>query len=291
MLPAPLMCTVTSSTDASVSCVGMAEVPSEPHRGASGLVGRRHFLAAAAGLAAAVGACTSRAVSAAATEGSTPAHLTAGPPRLVTPTAPPLAPPQPTGTSATMLCRDSWGARPALPGGQPHTITRMTLHHTAVVLGDNSNAPGRLRQHQRYHQDQKGWIDIAYHVGVDRDGNIFELRTPEIAGDTATTYNPVGHFLVLCEGDFDQEAVTDAQLNGAAIAFAWGAQTFGVPTATLAGHRDFADTTCPGAGLYDQLATGSLKARVDDVLAAGPVDLKLLCGPEAAAIVAGIEGG
>ena len=50
----------------------------------------------------------------------------------------------------------------------------MTLHHEAVVLGDNRNAPGRLRQDQRYHQDQKGWVDIAYHVGIDRDG-IFAL--------------------------------------------------------------------------------------------------------------------
>ena len=55
----------------------------------------------------------------------------------------------------------------------------MTIHHTAVVLGNNSNAPARLRQHQQYHQDSQGWIDIAYHIGVDRNGNIFELRKPE----------------------------------------------------------------------------------------------------------------
>lgn len=39
-------------------------------------------------------------------------------------------------TSAPLLCRDAWGARPARPGGRRHTITRMTLHHEAVVLGD-----------------------------------------------------------------------------------------------------------------------------------------------------------
>jgi hypothetical protein len=48
----------------------------------------------------------------------------------------------------------------------------LTLHHEGVVLGDNRNAPGRLRQDQRYHQDQLGWIDIAYHVGIDRNGNL-----------------------------------------------------------------------------------------------------------------------
>ncbi|GJF10610.1 hypothetical protein NGTWS0302_07380 [Mycolicibacterium cyprinidarum] len=167
----------------------------------------------------------------------------------------------------------------------------MTLHHTAVALDDNRISTSRLRQHQRYHQDQQGWIDIAYHVGVDRNGNIFELRTPEIAGDTATSYDPAGHFLVVCEGDFDQEAVTDDQLHGAALAFAWAAQTFGIKTDTLAGHQDFASTTCPGADLQAHIVSGDLKRRVDDLMVAGTVDLQRVCGPDAAAVVAAIEAG
>ncbi|WP_240563013.1 peptidoglycan recognition family protein [Mycobacterium sp. IS-1264] len=194
-------------------------------------------------------------------------------------------------TSAPLLCRDAWGARPAHPGGKRQTITRMTLHHEAVVLGDNRNAPGHLRQDQRYHQDQHGWIDIAYHVGVDRNGNIYELRSTELAGDTATDYDTTGHFLVLCEGDFDQEAVSEAQLRGAALAFAWAARTFGIATNTLAGHRDLAQTSCPGASLYAHLTSGDLKRRIDDLLAAGGVDLQRFCGPDAAARVAAIEAG
>ncbi len=194
-------------------------------------------------------------------------------------------------TSALLLCREAWGARPARPGGKPHTITRMTLHHEAVVLGDNRNAPERLRHDQRYHQDQKGWIDIAYHVGVDRNGNLYELRDTAIAGDTATDYDTTGHFLVLCEGDFDQENVSESQLQGTANAFAWAAKKFGVPSSTLAGHRDFAQTSCPGANLYAHLASGDLKRRIDGLLAAGGVDLQRFCGPQASARVAAIEAG
>lgn len=190
-----------------------------------------------------------------------------------------------------MLCRDAWGARPPRPGGTRHTITRMTLHHTAVALGDNANAPARLRQHQSYHQDGHGWIDIAYHVSVDRNGNIYELRTPDLVGDTATNYDPTGHFLVLCEGNFDDESVTDAQLDGAAHAFAWAAQTFRIAPGTLGGHRDFASTSCPGDKLYAHLADGDLKRRIEALLSAGTVDLKRVCGPEAAARVAEIEAG
>lgn len=241
---------------------------------------RRRLLALAGGVAA-VSACSNITRPGPAPQApNPPAQTTVSPTRAS------------AATSAVLLCRDAWGARPARPGGTPHTITRMTIHHTAVVLEDNRNIASRLRQHQRFHQDERGWIDIAYHVGVDRNGNIFELRTPDLAGDTATNYNPAGHFLVVCEGDFDHEEVTEAQLHGAALAFAWAAQTFGVASDTLAGHRDVsADTACPGSGLYAHVSSGDLQRRIDDLLTAGTVNLQRVCGPEAAEIVAAIESG
>lgn len=195
-------------------------------------------------------------------------------------------------TSNVVLCRDAWGANPPRPGGTPHIPVRMTVHHTAVTLGDNANAPSRLRQHQHYHQETQGWIDIAYHLSVDRNGNIYELRKPELVGDTATSYDPTGHFLVVCEGNFDEEQVTERQLDGAALALAWAAQRFDIPTDTLAGHRDAShDTSCPGANLYAHVVDGDLKDRVDGLLAAGAVDLRTICGPEASQAVADIEAG
>ncbi|WP_413642567.1 N-acetylmuramoyl-L-alanine amidase [Mycobacterium sp. RTGN5] len=196
-----------------------------------------------------------------------------------------------SAAAATLLCRAAWGARPARPGGRPHTITRMTLHHTGVVLGENRYAPSRLRQHQQFHQDEQGWIDIAYHIGVDRNGNIYELRTPDVAGDTATNYDPVGHFLVLCEGDFDQESVSEDQLDGAAMAFAWAVQNFHIASDTLAGHRDVASTACPGANLYEHIASGDLRRRVEALLAGGPVNLQSLCGSDGSIRVDEIEAG
>ncbi|MFI5509018.1 peptidoglycan recognition family protein [Mycobacterium sp. NPDC051804] len=191
-----------------------------------------------------------------------------------------------------ILCRDAWGAAAARPGGRTHTLNRMTVHHTEVTLGDNANAPARLRQHQRYHQDTHGWIDIAYHFSVDRNGNIYQLRRPDLVGDTATSYDPTGHFLVVCEGDFDKEQVTEQQLDGTALVLASAAQQFGIPTDTLAGHRDFSPSTiCPGTSLYDHITSGDLQNRVDSLLAAGPVDLPTICGPGATETVADIEAG
>jgi N-acetylmuramoyl-L-alanine amidase-like protein len=264
----------------------MAKAAPARSDGRTELVSRRWLLrlAGGAGLAALVSGCWKSVTTAAA-----------GPSPF--PTRPPPAPkvpptPAPRGASGVLLCRDAWGARPARAGGRPHTITRMTLHHTGVVLGDDRNSPSRLRQHQRYHQDELGWIDIAYHVGVNRNGKLFELRAPELAGDTNTNYDTAGHFLVVCEGNFEQEAVTEAQLHGAAFAFAWAAQTFGITSNTLAGHRDVARATaCPGASLYAHVSSGDLKRRIDDLLAAGTVNLLRGCGPDAAATVAAIEAG
>lgn len=193
--------------------------------------------------------------------------------------------------SGVLLCRDAWGARPARAGGTPHTIDRMTIHHSAVALPDNREIAARLRQHQRYHQDDKGWVDIAYHAAVDRQGNIFALRDTAIAGDTATDYDTTGHFLVLCEGNFDEEGVTEAQLNGAALVCAWATQQFGLSTATLATHREVTPvTSCPGADLEAHVASGDLKQRIDALVASG-FSLTPVCGAPANTIVAAIEEG
>ena len=270
-----------------------AAVPDRPDEHPD-FVDRREVLrlAGSVGLASMLSACssTTRIDSVSASE-TGPTPPSAPSPAVTSATSARTSASLTTTTSALLLCRDAWGARPAGSGGRRHTITRMTLHHEAVVLGDNRNAPSRFRQDQRYHQDQLGWIDIAYHVGIDRNGNIYELRSPKIAGDTATDYDTTGHFLVLCEGDFDQEVVSEAQLHGAALAFAWAAQSFAIATGTLAGHRDLAQTSCPGANLYAHVSSGDLKRRIDDLLAAGEVDLQLFCGPDATARVEAIEAG
>jgi len=197
----------------------------------------------------------------------------------------------PAAAAGVILPRSAWGARPAEPGGRPHTITRMTIHHSAVALPDNRGIVARLQQHQRYHQDDKGWVDIAYHYAIDRNGNIFTLRDTAIAGDTATDYDTTGHFLVLCEGNFDEETVSDAQLNGAALICAWAAGQFGITTATLASHKEVTPvTSCPGATLESHLTSGDLKRRIDTTIAGG-FTLNPVAGQEAQTIAAAITAG
>ena len=245
------------------------------------LVSRRQMLAIAggAGVASLLAACSTASSAPAATQTPSPEVPTNAP---STQSSSPMV-------SGVMLCRAAWGARPALPGGRPQTVTRMTLHHSAVALPDNRGIIARLQQHQRYHQDDKGWVDIAYHAAVDRRGNIFALRDTAIAGDTATNYDPAGHFLVLCEGNFDDETVSEAQLDSAALVCAWAMREFGITVDTLASHREVTPvTSCPGDGLEAHLTSGDLQQRITDIATSG-FDLQPLCGPDADARVAAIQ--
>ncbi len=146
--------------------------------------------------------------------------------------------------------RAAWRAAPALPGGRPHTAVRFGLHHTAGNLVGSAQAPSTLRGIQAFHQHGKGWIDLAYHVFVDADGAAWEGRDPALAGDTATTYDPAGYFLVCALGNFETTVPPAAQVEGIARVLAALSRARGLPLTTLAAHRDLAATLCPGAHLY-----------------------------------------
>jgi hypothetical protein len=212
------------------------------------------------------------------------------------PAAPPAARPSeasPAPVAASpfvlpVLCRDAWRAAPARDGLVAHQLDRMTIHHTAVPLGDNADAPARLRQHQRHHQAQ-GWPDIAYHLAVDRNGHVYRLRTPTAQGDTFTDYDPAGHLLILAEGHFDEQRPSDAQLDSIARLLAWGAGELGLPIDTVSGHRDHAATSCPGDALYAQV--DDLRLRAHELVRGGGVETSPLCGGAGRRRVADIEAG
>jgi hypothetical protein len=190
-----------------------------------------------------------------------------------------------------VVCRDAWDAEAARPTAVAHTITGLMLHHSAVVLDDDRDGPERMRLHQRHHHGQ-GWADIAYHLGVDRQGNVYELRDLRTSGETGTPYDPAGWLLVMAEGNYDVQDPTEEQLDAIAAVFAWGAAAFDVAPASISTHRHHVPTTaCPGDSLYAEVAEGRLAARVAEVLAAGGVQLVSVCGQEGRERVATIEAG
>lgn len=207
-----------------------------------------------------------------------------------TPSAPPAPEPVPSPAPTaepvprTVIGRDLLGLPAPAPGGEPHTITGLMLHHTAAPTVPAAQAPGRFRAHAAGHRDA-GFVDVAYHWGVDVDGNVYELRDPAIAGETFTDYDPAGWFLVVCEGNFEESAPTPELLAAVADVFAAGAERHGVAPSTLLGHRDLVATACPGDHLH--AAIGALVTMVEERLAAGGVRLEVTDDPAALAAIEG----
>lgn len=198
--------------------------------------------------------------------------------------------PEPTAAVVLpLVCRDAWGAREPAGPLTPHTIRQLTVHHSAAAATDPTQGPAHLRGFQSFHMDGQGWPDIAYHVGVDRAGVAYQLRDWDTVGDTGTDYDPAGHFLLLLDGNFEEHEPSEEQLAAAARVLAWAADHFGVGLETVSGHRDHASTACPGDALYARL--DALREAAVDIRTAGPVELAVRCGPEAADAVAAVEAG
>jgi hypothetical protein len=171
-----------------------------------------------------------------------------------------------------VVSREQWGARPAETSRMvPHVIERLTVHHAGV--GPSGSGPALMRTHQSSHMDGQDWPDLAYHFVIGVDGTVYEGRDPRFRGDTATSYDTTGHFLVMLEGNFDVEEPTPAQIDSLTAVLAWAVERYDVSPATIAGHGDFAATACPGRYLEDDIHSGALEAAVADLVDSGGVDL------------------
>jgi len=200
-----------------------------------------------------------------------------------------LVPDPPASARLTVIPKTAWGAAPVVGTFVEHQITRITVHHSGSFLKDNQNAPQRLRDHQTYHQTDQGWPDLAYHYVVDRNGHVYEGRPVWAVGDTNTDYDPTGHFLICCEGEFNNQTPTPDQLEAAAGLAAWARTRYGVGLDTVIGHRDVASTSCPGDTLYAEL--DQVIARAHHLFDGPGVDLVTLDDQIALGLVADIESG
>lgn len=187
------------------------------------------------------------------------------------------------------ICRDAWGARPRSGPYRRHRISRITVHHSAVGLWDNRKAPARFRSHQANHQ-ARGWPDIAYHLLIDRRGHVYRGRPIWARGNTGTNYNPSGHLLVLCEGNFDTQWPSEAQVRSLVKVLAWASVKYDVPLYRIRGHRHYASTSCPGDRLATMIDNGTLRRRVRRRVDGG-VSLRTICGDTADRLVARIVSG
>lgn len=155
----------------------------------------------------------------------------------------------------------------------PHTITHVTLHHTgdSRTLQPGEDPRQRLRNLQAWGASDRNWWDVPYHFLLGLDGDIYEGRDYHFMGETNTTYDPGGHFLISVIGNYERQEPTPAQLIAIADLMAWALRKFDLPFDRIGGHYNYADTGCPGKNLKKYLEDGTFKRMVADRLSAqGP---------------------
>ena len=146
-----------------------------------------------------------------------------------------------------IVSRAAWGARP--PKNPPRQIvtpsSELWLHHTASSDGGAS----RVRAIQRYHQDVKGWNDIAYSYLISGSGRVYEGRGPGVRGAHTAGHNGVSHAICVL-GNYNLAQPKPASILAAVQLLKHGHGEGWWPDQFTGGHRDVGLTSCPGHNLY-----------------------------------------
>lgn len=151
----------------------------------------------------------------------------------------------------------------------PHQITHVTLHHTGDTkpLTRADDPAQRLRNLQAWGARDRNWWDLPYHFLLDLDGRVFEGRDHRFMGETNTTYDPSGHFLISMIGNYDVQEPSTQQLGAIADMMAWAVQRYELPLDRIGGHFMYAASGCPGKFLRPYVENGTFKRMVAERLA------------------------
>jgi hypothetical protein len=150
----------------------------------------------------------------------------------------------------------------------PHQITHVTLHHTGSPqpLMPGEDPTEKLRGLQSWGARDRNWWDVPYHFLIDLEGRVYEGRDYHFMGETNTTYDPEGHFLISVIGNYERQPATPAQLEAIADMMAWAISRYDLPLDRIGGHYNYAETGCPGKELKKYLEDGTFKRMVSERL-------------------------
>jgi hypothetical protein len=169
--------------------------------------------------------------------------------------------------ASSIIPRSGWNANEPLPY-KTHTPVRITIHHEGTTFEAGKDAAKHIRNVQVWGMGKdRNWADIPYHFLIAPDGTIYEGRNVNTVGETATEYDPTGHLLITCLGNFEVQEVTQQQLDALVQTIAYACKKYNISSDSIASHKDYsAKTDCPGKNLYAYLQNGEIQNRVKKLL-------------------------
>ncbi len=170
-------------------------------------------------------------------------------------------------TDLAVFTRAQWKSQPLEKALPEHEIFTITIHHGGVVFSEDEDPVQHLQKLQAWSRsDEKNWIDIPYHFMLDLEGKIYETRPINYPGATNTTYDPTGHALICVMGNYEEQIISEEQLDALVNLCTYLAKLYNVDPATIKGHKDYTETLCPGRDLYRYIEDGTIEKRVREQL-------------------------
>lgn len=171
----------------------------------------------------------------------------------------------PTGGAEKPVLQSEWsknGTAPIPSRMVKHSagITSVVLHHTESPNQPPAFERSRLVGIQRYHIEDRGWGDIAYHYLIGPSGTIYEGRDVAWQGDSGTTYDLDGRLLVCLVGNFMEQMPERAAIQALVETVAAQLREHGLEPTDVVTHRMVAATDCPGDTLQAWFEKGGRDA-------------------------------
>ena len=161
-----------------------------------------------------------------------------------------------------VITREDWKANPPVMEIIPHKPQFITIHHTGMPQKPDLSIEKKLQALQQFSQKdspmadgsiKKAWPDVPYHFYIATSGKIAEGRDINFQGDSNTDYDLNGHVLIVVEGDFNKEKLLPEQWESLKRLVSFISSEYDISRETISGHKDQAETTCPGSDLYSKL--------------------------------------
>ena len=160
-----------------------------------------------------------------------------------------------------LIRRDGWGAAP--PKGKPVAIAApvkdLFLHHSVSPDG----GPETVRAIQRFHQETRGWVDLAYTwLYSPRDRVWYEGRGPGIAGAHTRGHNRTSHGVCVL-GNYEATVPPRHVIADLAEWAEWHGTVWGPNIYRPHLDAKGAATACPGKHLVNLIPDINTKAGRD----------------------------